>query len=166
MAEIGEVALINYSCHLDDGREFESNLRVGEPLEVKLGSGKLLPLVEKTICDMNPGDCKTIRLEPEQAYGTYDEDLVLTVPKSNMPNAENLPVGEFIEIKTDNGMIRAKVVSLDSESIVLDCNHELAGQAVSFDIELLSIIHEAAIDRELHPVGCACGCDKLKEQIG
>ncbi len=166
MAEIGEVALINYSGYLDDGREFESNRRSGEPLEVKLGSGRLLPLVEKTICDMNLGERKTIRLEPEQAYGTYDEDLVITIPKDTLPNAESLPVGDFIEIKTDGGVIRAKVLSVDSGSIVLDCNHELAGQAVSFDIELLSIIHEAAIDRELHPAGCACGCDKLKEQIG
>lgn len=166
MAEIGEVALIDYSGRLDDGREFESTKRIGEPLEVKIGSGRLLPLVEKAICDMNPGDRKTIRLEPEQAYGAYDEDLVIAVPKSTMPNAENLPVGGFIEIKADDNTIRAKVVSVDSDSIVLDCNHELAGQAVTFDIELLSIIHETAIDRELHPAGCACGCDKLKEQIG
>lgn len=166
MAEIGEIALINYSGRLDDGREFESNRRISEPLEVKLSSGRLLPLVEKTICDMNPGDHRTIRLEPQQAYGVYDEELVVTIPKSNMPNADELPVGEFIEIRSDGGVIRAKVLSVDSSNIVLDCNHELADQAVTFDIELLSIIHEAAVDRELHPAGCACGCDKLKEQIG
>lgn len=166
MAEIGEVALVNYSGRLDDGREFESNKRTGEPLEVKLGSGRLLPLVEKAICDMNIGDRQTIRLEPEQAYGLYDKNLVMTAPKASLPNADSLPIGGFIEIKTERGTIRAKVVSVDPEGVVLDCNHELAGQTVSFEIELLSIIHEAAIDRELHPAGCACGCDKLKEQIG
>lgn len=166
MADIGEVALINYRGRLDDGREFESSERIGGPLEVKIGAGRLLPSVERAICEMNPGDRKTIRLEPEQAYGLYDEGLVLEVPADRLPNAQDLPAGKYIEVKTDRGTIRAKVVSVGAESVVLDCNHELAGQAVTFDIDLLSFVRESAIDRELHPAGCACGCDKLKEQIG
>lgn len=166
MAEIGEVAQIHYSGRLDDGREFESSIRTGDPLEVKLGSGRLLPAVERIICEMNPGDERTVRLEPEQAYGAYDEDLVISVPADRLPNATALPTGEYVEIKTDMGIIRAKVVSVEPETVVLDCNHELAGQAVTYDIHLLAIIHESAIERELHPAGCSCGCDKLKEQIG
>lgn len=166
MAEIGEVAQIHYSGRLDDGREFESSIRAGSLLEVKLGSGRLLPAVERIICEMNPGDRRTVRLEPEQAYGAYDEGLVISVPADRLPNAAALPVGEYVEVRTDAGTVRAKVVSSDSETVVLDCNHELAGQAVTFDIELVAIIRESAIECELHPAGCACGCDKLKEQIG
>ncbi len=166
MAEVGEVAQIQYTGTLDDGREFESTRRTGKPLEVKLGSGRLLPAVEHTLCEMLPGEKRTIRLEPAQAYGEYDESLVITVPADRLPNSAQLPLGEYIEIKTDRGTIRAKVISVDSDSVVLDCNHELAGQAITFELELLSIIRESAIGRELHPAGCACGCDKLKEQIG
>lgn len=166
MPEIGEHALVRYRGRLDDGREFERTPQNGEPLEVKLGSGRLLPLVEKAICDMSIGDRKTIRLEPGQAYGSYDEDLVIAIPRNALPNADELPVGRFVEIRTDRGTIRAKVTSIDPDSIVLDCNHELAGQAVTFEVELVAVVHETAIDKELHPAGCACGCDRLKEQIG
>ncbi len=166
MAEIGEVAQVHYRGRLDDGREFENSKRSGGPLEVKLGSGRLLPTVERVICEMNPGEERTIRLEPEQAFGAYDEELLISVPAVQLSNASAMPVGEYVEIKTEAGTIRAKVVSANPDTIVLDCNHELAGQAVTFDIQLLAIIHESAIERELYPQGCACGCDRLKEQIG
>ncbi len=166
MAELGEIAQVHYCGRLDDGREFESSIRAGEPLEVRLGSGRLLPAVERVICEMNPRERRTVRLVPDQAFGPYDESLVITVPADRLPSASAMPVGEFVEVKTDAGTLRAKVVSVDDRAVVLDCNHELAGQAVTFDIELLAVIHESAISRELHPAGCACGCDKLKEQIG
>lgn len=166
MPEIGESVLVNYAGRLGDGREFESTWRVGKPLEVKIGSGRLLPQVEKAICEMFPGERKTLNLDASDAFGDYDDDLVITVPAQNLPNADHLPVGRYIELKTPNGDIRAKVVSTDESHVVLDCNHELAGHDVTFDIELVSVIHPSAIDRELHPQGCACGCDRLKEQIG
>ena len=166
MADYGEIVRVHYAGKLDDGREFESTRRTGEPLEVKIGSGRLLPAVEKALCNMLPGDHVTLTLSPEQAYGDYDESLVLSMDSSKLPNAESLPVGKYIDIKTARGVIRAKVLSVTSEEIVLDCNHELAGHSITFDLDLLTVIRESAIERELHPEGCACGCHKLKEQIG
>ena len=166
MAELGEVVRINYAGRLDDGREFESSWRTGKPLDAKLGSGRLLPQVESVLCEMLPGERRTVRLTPDRAYGDYDETLIQTIPLDRLPNADQLPVGEYIEIKTAQGTIRAKVLSVDDEGITLDLNHELAGKAVTFDLELLAIIHETAIHKELHPEGCGCGCDRLKEQIG
>ncbi len=166
MAELGDVVRINYAGRLEDGREFESSWRTGEPLDAKLGSGRLLPQVEQTLCEMLPGERRTLRLAPERAYGIYDETLIQTIPLDRLPNADQLPVGDYIEIKTARGTIRAKVLSVGDNGIVLDLNHELAGETVIFDLELLAIIHETAIHKELHPEGCTCGCDRLKEQIG
>ena len=166
MPEYGEKVLINYTGLLDDGREFESNLRVGKPLEVKIGDGRLLPAVEKALCDLLPGQSKTVRLAPAEAYGEYDPTLVIALPLDRLPNAENLPVGQYIEVKTSQGTARAKVVSMENDQVLLDLNHELAGHHVTFDLELLSVLHSSAIDKELHPEGCACGCDRLKQQIG
>ena len=165
MAEIGETVLVHYSGVLDDGREFVSS-RSDEPVKVKIGAGTLLPAVEGTICEMLPGDRRTIHLAPERAYGAYDESLVQHVPASLLPGVGNLPVGSSVQLQTKLGPIRAKVISADESEVVLDCNHELAGQDVTFDIEMVSVVHESAIHRELHPAGCACGCDKLKAQIG
>lgn len=166
MPEIGESVMLNYAARLDDGREFESTWRTGSPLEVIIGEGQLFPKVERTICEMLPGEERTIMLSADEAYGTYDDDLIITVPGSNIPNAENMPEGRYVEIKTEQGTIRAKVLYADADNVVLDCNHELAGYDVIFDIELVSIVHKSAIERELHSDGCACGCQKLKEQIG
>ena len=166
MAELGEVVQIHYAGRLDDGREFESSWRTGKLLEVKLGSGRLLPQVELALCEMLPGERRSIRLDPAQAYGEYDESLVLHLPYDALPHADQLPVGQYIDINTPQGAARAKVVSVNDDEIVLDLNHELAGEPITFDLELLAIVHETAIHRELHPEGCACGCDRLKEQIG
>lgn len=166
MAEIGETVLVHCVGTLDDGREIQNSRLAGEPLQVKIGAGALLPALEGAICDMLPGDHRTVRLSPEQAYGAYDDALVQHVPANLLPNAENLPVGGFVGLQTRAGDIRAKVVSVSDGEVVLDCNHELAGHALTFDIEMISVQHESAIHRELHPAGCACGCDKLKAQIG
>lgn len=166
MAELGEKVLVRYTGRLDDGREFESSARAGGPLQVTLGEGRLLPAVEQALCDMLPGNRRTLRLEPQQAYGDYDDALVQQVPAGLLPNAASLPVGRYIQLKTSAGELRAKVVSAGPDTVVLDCNHELAGQAVTYDLELVSVVHDSAIHRELHPAGCACGCDKLKQQIG
>lgn len=166
MAEIGEMVQVHFVGTLDDGREFENTRREGEPAQVTIGAGKILPALERALFEMLPGDRRTVRLTPEQAYGPYDEALVKRVPAKALPGADSLPVGAFIGLSTSAGVIRAKVVSADGGEVVLDCNHELAGQALTFDIEMLAVRHESAIHRELHPAGCACGCDKLKQQIG
>lgn len=165
MAEIGEMVLVHCTGRLDDGSVFQDSRLAGEPLSVKLGTGALLPRVEAMLCNMFPGEHRTLRLEPDQAYGAYDAELVQAVSAEKIADSKRLPLGDFIELKTKMGSLRAKVVSLDSSQVVLDFNHELAGCAVTFDIELVSVVHESAIQRELHPVGCACGCDKLKAQL-
>ena len=165
MAEIGDKVLVHYTGTLDDGREFDSSRREGGPTEVTIGEKKLLPLVEKELCDMEPGDRRIIHLSAKQAYGEYDKGLVQVVPADLIPDAEKLPVGGFVELRTRIGALRAKVVSVSENEVILDCNHELAGKAVTFDVELVAYANYSAIERELHPTGCACGCHKLKEQI-
>jgi len=165
MAEIGETVLVHCVGTLDDGTVFQDSRRAGAPLSVRIGSGVLLPRVEYALCDMLPGEHRTVRLPPEQAYGSYDDGLVQQVSSQLIANSERLPRGGYIELKTKAGMVRAKVVSVGSDQLVLDFNHELAGCNVTFDIDLVSVVHESAIRRELHPAGCACGCDKLKAQL-
>ena len=165
MAEIGETVLVHCVGSLDDGTVFQDSRRAGQPLNVRLGSGALLARVEAALCDMFPGEHRSIRLSPDQAYGAYDAGLVQGVPAQAIADSEHLPRGGYIELKTKLGMLRAKVVSVDADQVVLDFNHELAGCAVTFDVDLVSVVHESAIQRELHPAGCACGCDKLKAQL-
>ena len=165
MPDFGESVLIHFVGTFDDGTEFANTHRIDQPVVLTIGLGQMIPKFEMTVADMLPGAKRQIRLEPEQAYGKYEEGLVIDVPKDNIGNADGLPVGEYVGLQTKLGPMNAKVLEIGPDTVKLDCNHELAGRAVNFDIELVSYVRESAIDRDLHPSGCACGCYLLKQAL-
>lgn len=165
MAEIGERVLVNAVGRLDDGLKFLDTYKVGEPMNFVVGSRTMLPAFERAVAQMVPGDKATIRLAPEDAYGAYDEDLIEEMPEADFPGADKLPVGEFIEIALPTGTMRVKVLPPQNGMLRFDHNHELAGREVIFDIELVDVVEEDAIELEKHPAGCGCGCDRLKESL-
>ena len=165
MPEIGENVQVHYVGTLDDGTQFDSSRDRGEPLEFTIGARKMLPLFEKAVSEMQVGERKQIRLEAAQAYGERDEGLVMDVPTSVLAGASQLSSGQRITLMTKMGPISAEVLQVGEQAVRLDCNHELAGKAINFDIELLAVKHESAIEREMHGEGCACGCHKLKESL-
>ena len=165
MAEIGERVLVHAVGRLDDGLKFLDTYKVGEPMDFVVGSRTVLPAFERAVSRMAPGERATVRLAPEEGYGAYDESLVEEVPATAFPNADKLPVGQFIEIGVPMGSIRVKVLPPKDGMVRFDHNHELAGRDLIFDIELVGIVEEDAIEREKHPAGCGCGCDRLKESL-
>ncbi|MEG0418971.1 MAG: peptidylprolyl isomerase [Gordonibacter sp.] len=165
MVEIGQKVQVRFSGVLDDGTEFDSSLKRGEPFEFVVGSRSLLPAFEKAVCDMSPGEKRSVRVAASEAYGDYDESLVQTVGVSDIQEGYRLVVGSRIAMSTPMGSLQARVVGVDGVSVDLDFNHELAGKDLSFSIELVAFAQESAIEREMHPVGCACGCDRLKRSL-
>ena len=74
--------------------------------------------------------------------------------------------GETVSIYTlENRNMRVRVLEVGDEEVVLDCNHELAGQNLNFDITLVDVVSETPIEHELHSEGCTCGCDRLQESL-
>jgi len=167
MPEIGEDVAVHYVGTLDDGSVFDSSRERGVPLEFTIGKRQMLPLFEKAVSEMQVGERKSVRLEPAQAYGEYDETLVMEVPRSVLegPGAPELEPGLQLRLMTKAGPIHARIVALGDSTATLDCNHELAGKALTFDIELVRVKHESAVEHELHGEGCACGCHRLKESL-
>lgn len=165
MAEIGETVRIDFVGKLDDGSQFSNSHIAGSPLEVTIGAHEVLPAFEQALAEMAPGEKRSLRIPADQAYGSYDENLIETVPKESIPHADRLPVGQYVVFGSPAGDLRVKVLDVTDDSVVFDHNHELAGQDLNFEISLLDIVHEPAVDRELHPAGCACGCDRLKEAL-
>ena len=164
MPLIGEIAQVHYTGTLDDGTQFDSS-RGRAPLEFTVGARTMLPLFEKAVSEMGVGERRAIRLEPREAYGEYDPNLVIDVQKEVLANAGDLHEGQRIGLMTQAGRMTAAVVEVGERTIKLDCNHELAGKPVNFDIELLAVKHENALEHEMHGEGCACGCHKLKEAL-
>lgn len=165
MAEIGERVRVHAVGRLENGLKFLDTYKVEEPLDFVVGGCAMLPAFERAVTEMAPGERRTVRIPAEEGYGLYDESLIEEITAADFPNADKLPVGQFIEIGTSQGPLRVKVLPPEGGMVRFDHNHELAGQDLIFDIELMDTAASDAIEREKHPAGCGCGCDRLKESL-
>ena len=133
IAKDGDTVSVHYQGTLDSGEVFDSS-RDRSPLTFIVGSSQVISGFEEAVRGLSVGQSVTVRLKPDQAYGVRDEDLVLEVPRSQARGG--LSVGD--QVRLANGE-PAVVLEVKGEVVRIDMNHPLAGQAVTFDIELVSI---------------------------
>ncbi|MFQ5757447.1 MAG: peptidylprolyl isomerase [Acidiferrobacterales bacterium] len=139
-AKAGDTVRVHYTGKLDDGIEFDSSAG-REPLEFALGSGQVIPGLDKAVEGMKVGESKSERIPAEEAYGPRQEQLIQEIPKSALPDDLDPSVGMSLEAKQPDGEVIKLVVSaVAEESITVDGNHPLADQALNFDIELVEIV--------------------------
>lgn len=166
MVAFGEKVRIHYRGTFDDGTEFDSSYQHGEPLEFVVGGGHMIRGVDRAVQQMGVGERRTVHVEPADGYGEYREDFIERVPCELMPNWEQLPLGQPIGIKTQSGRdIQVTCLKVEDGMVFLDHNHFLAGKPVDFEIEVLEVVRESAVEREKHGQGCACGCHEFKDAI-
>ena len=92
--ENGDKITVNYTGKLEDGTIFDSSLNEGRtPLEATLGQGQLIPGFENGLIDMAIGEIKTIEIEPENAYGDFNPQLVSEVSLSQVPQGVSAEIG-------------------------------------------------------------------------
>lgn len=140
MSNEGKTVKIHYTGSFDDGEVFDTSRLSGEPLEFTCGSGMVIKGFDDAVKDMVVGEKKHIHLEPAEAYGEADENLVQTVPVDRVPNAQDLPVGQSVYLQGPNGQpFQAKVVSVDDQNVVFDMNHPMAGKPLNFELELMEV---------------------------
>jgi FKBP-type peptidyl-prolyl cis-trans isomerase 2 len=129
---------VHYTGRLEDGTVFDSSLVEGrEPLTATLGQGNLISGFENGLVDMIVGEKKTIEIEPENAYGQINPQMVNEVAKAQVP--EGVSVGDMLQAMSPAGPINVKVLYIKEDVVVLDANHPLAGQKLIFDLEVISI---------------------------
>ena len=139
-AKSGDTVRIHYTGTLDDGTEFDSSAG-REPLEFSLGGGQVIPGFDSAVTGMAVGDSKTVTIAPDDGYGPRHEQLVQQVPRNTLPEDIEPAVGMHLQSQTPDGQImNLVVVEVAEESITLDANHPLSGQALTFAIELVEIV--------------------------
>jgi peptidylprolyl isomerase len=139
-AQKGDTVKVHFTGKLDGGTEFASS-RDDAAIEFTIGEGKLIPGIEKGTIGMAEGDQKTIRLEPNQAFGEKRSELVSKVPKSAFPDDIEPRVGLQLQMPSSSGNpIRVVVTEISEDEVTLDANHVLAGQPLTFDIELVEFV--------------------------
>ncbi|MEL7185549.1 MAG: peptidylprolyl isomerase [Pseudomonadota bacterium] len=138
-AKSGDTVKIHYTGTLDDGAEFDSSAG-RDPLEFQLGSGQVIPGFDKAVDGMAVGESKSVRIEAEDAYGERHDQLIGEVPKTALPEELTPEVGMALQSQSEDGQVmHVTVVDVTDENITVDGNHPLAGQALSFEIELVEI---------------------------
>ena len=135
----GTRVLVHYTGTLDDGTQFDSS-RGREPLEVILGQDMVIPGFEKAITGLEPGQSVTVTIPEEEAYGAHNEEMVIRIPRTSFPAEIKPALGEQLILRSPDGNeIPALIVELDETDVTLDANHPLAGFALTFEIELVSV---------------------------
>ena len=142
MLRDGQTVKVDFVGKLANGAEFSNSHLVGEPLCFTLGEGVMLAAFEEVVRAMDVGQRVEVRIPVDKAYGPYDESLVERVPVARFPHAESLPVGNYIVVETPEESLRVKVLGFKDGYVYLDHNHELAGEDLYFEIELLAASQE------------------------
>ncbi len=138
-ARIGDTVHVHYEGSLSDGTVFDSS-REREPLSFSLGDGGIIPGFEQAVLGMKLGDSKTVRIAAAQAYGDRNDDLVIFVPRGQFPPDIDPEVGQSLIVgQPDGSEMTVVITDVSFDTITLDANHPLAGEELTFSIELVAI---------------------------
>lgn len=136
----GDTVKVHYTGSLSDGRIFDSSTD-REPLEFTVGAHQVVPGFEQAVLGMSLGESKTEVIAADQAYGQRDGRLMIRVPKSQLPPNMTVKLNDRLQMRSGDGRVMNVVVAeIADDSVVLDGNHLLAGQDLTFDIELVEIV--------------------------
>lgn len=138
-AKQGDTVQVHYTGKLDDGTVFDSS-EGREPLSFTLGEGQVIPGFETAALGMEVGETKEARVEVDEAYGERRDDLLLEVPREQLPDGLEVDVGTPLQLQQPDGRaVPVTVSALDDEQVTLDANHPLAGQPLTFELTLVDI---------------------------
>ena len=138
-AETGDTVKVHYTGTLEDGTVFDTSVG-GEPLAFTLGQGLVIPGFEEAVTGLKVGESKTVDIPAEQAYGEYRDDLILVVPREQLPEGLEVEVGQQLQVsQADGSYIVVTITEVSETTITVDANHRLAGQNLTFEIELVEI---------------------------
>jgi peptidylprolyl isomerase len=139
-AKTGDKVKVHYTGKLADGTQFDTSANQ-EPLEFTVGAGEVIAGFEDAVVGMNPGDTKTATINADEAYGDYDEELILEVERDQFPPEITPEVGQRLQLhQADGEVFGAVVTAVGDQTVTLDANHPLAGQDLTFEIELVEIV--------------------------
>jgi peptidylprolyl isomerase len=139
-AKTGDSVRVHYTGKLDDGTVFDSSAG-SEPIEFILGAHHVIPGFEDGVTGMEVGETKTILIPSDQAYGTRVDEMVLTIAREQVPPHITLELGEMLELSQPSGeSVTVRITELTDATVTLDGNHPLAGEDLTFDLQLAEIV--------------------------
>ena len=139
-AKQGDTVKVHYTGKLDDGSVFDTSAE-REPLEFTVGAGSVIPGFEQAVIGLQPGESRETTIDATNAYGQRSSDLVTEVKREQLPQELEVSVGQQLQVSMANGQTAVVMVTdITDTSVIIDANHPLAGQDLTFSIELVEIV--------------------------
>jgi peptidylprolyl isomerase len=137
-AKDGDTVRVHYTGKLDDGSVFDSSA-AREPLEFELGSGQVIAGFDDAVRGMAPGEERSVTIPTGQAYGERRDELMMVVPRGDLPVEIDPQVGQQLQLSQGDQSFIVTIAAMDDAEIVLDGNHPLAGEDLTFELKLVDI---------------------------
>jgi peptidylprolyl isomerase len=165
IAKAGDKVRINYTGTLEDGSVFDTTIKEAGgcedddcgcsddgcddegcgcesgPMELTIGAEEFFSQVEEALIGMAPGEKKTVTIPAEDAFGEYDEEEVFSISREQLTGDIVPEIGMELELTGDDDEpVEVTVVEVTDENLTVDANHPLAGEDITYEIELLEIL--------------------------
>ena len=160
IAKKGDKVVINYTGTLEDGSVFDTTIKEtgccdddadcgcdddgcgceSGPMELTIGAEDFFSQIEEALIGMAPGEKKTVTIPAADAFGEYDEEEVFSISREQLTGDIVPEVGMELELTGDDDEpVEVTVVEVTEETLTVDANHPLAGEDITYEIELLEI---------------------------
>lgn len=159
---------LTYDLHVGEGeeRELMEQSTIERPMEFIYGTNSMLEAFEKEIDGLSAGDAFSFTITPDEAYGDYDENRIIELPKNIFEvdgkiDEEMLFEGNTLPMMDSSGnRLVGSVVAIGENEVTMDFNHPLAGETMHFSGTVVDV-REATVE-EIAALfssgGCGCGC--------
>lgn len=138
--QTGDTVRVHYTGTLSDGSEFDTS-QGRDPIEFTIGEGTVIPGFESAVADLEVGESTKVTIPAAEAYGEHNDDAVQQVPLDAFGDAGKPQCGWIVQLEDpQGGRVNAMIVEVDDEKAILDFNHPLAGQDLTFDLKLEEIV--------------------------
>ena len=138
-AKQGDTVRVHYTGTLEDGQQFDSS-RGLDPLTFTLGGGSVIQGFDDAITGMSVGAEPRVPPPPADPPAPRRDELTLRLPRADLPADLELEEGSQLRMEQGEQSIVVTVREMDEESVTLDANHPLAGESLTFDLELVEIV--------------------------
>lgn len=136
MPQSGDHVRVHYTGRLTDGTVFDSS-EGRDPLEFEVGSGEIIPGLDRAVLGMSEGETGTVTVEPDDAYGHREEALVQEIESAQLP--EGATEGAALEAEVNGQKTILWITDINQDKATVDANHPLAGKTLQFDLELVEV---------------------------
>ncbi|CAA9892911.1 Peptidyl-prolyl cis-trans isomerase [Candidatus Methylobacter favarea] len=147
---------IHYTLTNDEGEVLDSSVD-DDALVYLHGAGNIISGLENALTGKSAGDKFKVRIPAKEAYGEVEDDRVQVISRDMFEGIDKIEVGMQFQAEVSSGPAVVTVVDIQGDDITIDGNHPLAGQALTFDVEVMDVrtaTEEETAHGHIHGAGC------------